>query len=156
MENVTLFAESSAPSSDFTLAIWNATSTDPDASMKNVAHSMTNALRAFDPISNDLYSYNGTGYQPGVQVRWRRIILPAVLVMSSLLILIVTIVKTARSPVQAWKGSPLALLLIDVDQDMRKRVEGRMDTSDGLKDSVSKTRVMMKSGHDGNWAFKTA
>ncbi len=152
--NVTLNAEGYYPSSDFTLAIWNATSTDLDAWMKNVALSVTNALRAFNPISDDFY--NGTGYQLGVQVRWRWIILPAALVVSSFLILIVTIVKTVRSPVQAWKGSPLALLFIDVDQDIRKGAQGRMDTFDGLKDSVGKTRVMIKSDHDGNWAFKTA
>ncbi len=152
--NVNINPGSYTPSSDFTLAVWNATSTDLDAWMKNVALSMTNALRAFNSISDDFY--NGTGYYLGVQVRWRWTILPAALVVSSFLILIVTIVKTARSPVQAWKGSPLALLFIDVDQDMRKGAQGRMDTFDGLKDSVGKTRVMIKSDHDGNWAFKTA
>ena len=149
--NITHEMDSSMPSSDFILAVWNATSTDLDAWMKNVALSMTNALRAFNPISDDFY--NGTGYQLGVQVRWRRIILPAALVGSSFLILMITMVKTARSPVQAWKGSPLALLSIDVDRDIRKGAQGRMDTFDGLKDSVGKTRVMMKSDHDGNWAF---
>ena len=89
-------------------------------------------------------------------MRWRWIILPAVLVLSSLLILIVTIVKTARSPVQAWKGSPLALLFTDVDQDIRRRAEGRIDVYQSLEDSVGKIEVMMKNDEHGNWAFKAA
>ena len=141
-------------SSDIIQAIWNATAADLDGWMKNVALSMTNALREFNPAPDDMY--NGTGYQLGVQVRWEWIILPAVLVLSSLLILIVTIVKTARSPVQAWKGSPLALLFTDVDQDIRKRAEGRMDAYQGLDDSVGNVKVMMKKDENGNWAFKAA
>ena len=142
------------PSSDVIQAIWNATTGDLDVWIKNVALSMTNALREFNSAPDDLY--NGTGYQLGIQVRWRWIILPAVLVLSSLLILIVTIVKTARSPVQAWKGSPLALLFTDVDQDIRKRAEGRMEVYQGLDDSVGKIKVMMKNDENGNWAFKAA
>ena len=141
-------------SNDLIQAIWNATTGDLDAWIKNVALSMTNALREFNPAPDDMY--NGTGYQLGTQVRWRWIILPAVLVLSSLLILIVTIVKTARSPVQAWKGSPLALLFTDVDQDIRKGAEGRMEVYQGLEDSVGKIKVMMKNDENGNWAFKAA
>ena len=146
--------DSWSPASDIIQAIWNATLSDLDMWMKNVALSMTNALRAFDPASNDMY--NGTGYQLGVQVRWWWIILPAALVVSSFITLIVTIIKTARSPVQAWKGSPLALLLLDVDLDIRRSADGRMDTFNGLQDSVGKTKVMMKSVQNGNWAFKAA
>ena len=141
------------PSSDIIEAIWNA-KPNLDVWIKNVALSLTNALRVFDPALDDLY--NGTGHQLGFQVRWEWIILPAVLVLSSLLILIVTIAKTARSPVQAWKGSPLALLFTDVDQDIRKRAEGRMDVYQGLEDSVGKIEVMMKNDEHGNWAFKAA
>ncbi|CAD6583014.1 MAG: hypothetical protein ASARMPREDX12_001151 [Alectoria sarmentosa] len=146
--------ETYGPTSDIVQAVWNATSTDLDAWMKNIALSMTNARRVIEPASNDVY--NGTGYQLGVQVRWRWIILPAALVVSSLIILIVTIIKTARSPVQAWKGSPLALLLLDVDLDIRRSADGRMDIFNGLQDSVRKTKVMMKSDQNGNWAFKAA
>ena len=142
------------PSTDVIQAIWNSTTGDLDIWIKNVALSMTNGLRAYDPAPDDIY--NGTGYQLGVQVRWEWIILPAVLVLSSLLILIVTIVKTAGSPVQAWKGSPLALLFTDVDQDIRKRAEGRMDVYQGLDDSVGNVKVMMKNDEHGNWAFKVA
>ena len=152
--NVSLNLESYTPSSDVIEAIWNATTGDLDAWMKNVALSMTNALRELSPAPDDMY--NGTGYQLGIQVRWEWSILPAVLVLSSLLILIVTIVKTARSPVQAWKGSPLALLFTDVDQDIRKRAEGRMDAYQGLDDSVGKVKVMMKNDERGNWSFKAA
>ena len=152
--NVSLNTESNTASSDVIQAVWNATTGDLDVWMKNVALSMTNALREFSRTPDDLY--DGTGYQLGIQVRWEWSILPAVLVLSSLLILIVTIVKTVRSPVQAWKGSPLALLFTDVDQDIRKRAEGRMDVHQGLEDSVGKVKVMMKNDKHGNWAFKAA
>lgn len=39
----------------------------------------------------------------------------------------------------------LALLFMDVDQDVRNSVDGRMGTFQGLKDSVGNIRVMMKS-----------
>lgn len=83
-------------------------------------------------------------------------ILPAILVASSLIILIVTITKTVRSPVEAWKGSPLALLFMNVDQDIRESTLGRMDTYDGIQDSVGKTRVMLETDQEGGWTFKAA
>ena len=117
---------SNSPSSDAIQAICTAASTDLDLWMNNIALSMTNALRAFDPAPDDMY--NGTGYQLGIQVRWLWTTLPAVLVISPLIILLVTVVKTASSPVPAWKGSPLALLFVDVDQDIRRGAMGQMDT----------------------------
>ena len=55
------------PSSDIIEALWDATP-DLDVWIKNVALSLTNALRAFNPALDDIY--NGTGHQLGVQVRW--------------------------------------------------------------------------------------
>ncbi|CAF9936929.1 MAG: hypothetical protein ALECFALPRED_007009 [Alectoria fallacina] len=129
---VSLNNGSSSPSSDVIQAICNATSTDLDVWIKYIALSVTNALRVFTPASNDMY--NGTGYQTG---------------SSSTL-------ATAGSPVQAWKGSPPAPLLLDVDLDIRRSADGRMDTSNGLQESVGKTKVVMKSDQNGNWAFKAA
>ena len=151
---VTLWNGSSQPSSDAIQAIWNATSLDLDAWIKNIALSMTKALRAFDPTTNDVY--NGKGLYLGVQVRWRWIILPATLVVSSLIILVATIINTARSHVQAWKGSPLVLLFTNLDQDLTNGAEGRMNTFSGLQDSVGKTKVVLKGDQKGNWAFKAA
>ena len=151
---VILYESSNQPSSDAVQAIWNATLLDLDAWIKNIALSMTNALRAFDPTTNDLY--NGKALHLGVQVRWRWIILPAALVISSLIILVATIIRTARSPVQAWKGSPLVLLFTNLDQDLTNGAEGRMDALNGLQESVGRTKVVLKGDRKGNWAFKTA
>ena len=153
-DTVILDERSSQPSSDAIQAIWNATSLDLDAWIKNIALSMTNALRAFDPTTDDFY--NGQGLHLGVQVRWRWIMLPAALVASSLIILAATIIKTARSPVQAWKGSPLVLLFTNLDQDLTNGAEGRMNTFSGLNDSVGRTKVMLKGDQKGNWTFKAA
>ena len=149
--NITLDETSTSPSSDAVQAIWNA-SADLDSWIKNVADSMSNAVRTTTPATSDIY--NGTGYQLGIRVRWLWIILPAVLVVSSLMILIAAIIKTERNPVYAWKGSPLVLLFMDVDRDIRKRANGRMDTFNGIAKSVGETRVAMNSDKVGDWVFK--
>ena len=149
---IILNEESQTFSSDYIQAIWNASS-DLDGWIKNLASSMTNVIRTGTPQPNDFY--NGKGYQLGVQVHWPWIVLPVVLVALSLITLIVTMIRTARSPVRAWKGSPLALLFMEVDQSIRRKVSGQMNTHDGIDNSVSKSKVVLKSDGDGNWIFKS-
>ncbi|MCJ1303952.1 hypothetical protein MMC08_006763 [Hypocenomyce scalaris] len=151
--NGTIFLnlESQTFSSDYIQAIWNASS-DLDGWIKNLASSMTNVIRTETPQPNDFY--NGKGYQLGVQVHWPWIALPVVLVALSLITLIVTMIRTARSPVRAWKGSPLALLFMEVDQDIRRRVSGQMNTYNGIDSFVSKSKVVLRSDGDGSWIFK--
>ena len=99
--NVQLEGTSQDPSSDFVQAIWYA-SADPgglNTWIQTLARTVTNVIRTRAPQSSGLY--NGKAYQLGVRVRWPWVILPTSLVLSSLIILITTIIKTARSPIRS-------------------------------------------------------
>ena len=151
----------STANSDTADAIWSA-SADLDPWMQQVALSMSNGLRTWGTQSRsggeqpDHAQYNGTGYQLGVSVRWAWIILPAVMVLLSIVLLIIVIIQTARSPLAAWKGSPLAYLFFDVEQEVRRSIVGQTNIYHGLRDSVKDVDVVLKGQPGGLWSFKTA
>ncbi|KAI9715404.1 MAG: hypothetical protein M1828_000864 [Chrysothrix sp. TS-e1954] len=151
--NITVNLESQTPSSDVAQALW-AGSSDPHVWMQNLVKSMTNGLRLDTPQPHDMY--NGTALQLGYTVRWAWIILPAVLVFLSLLVLFATIIKTVRSPIRPWKGSPLAFLFLDVDKDLRQSAEATMDTFRGIERSIGETRVNVINNGTGNWLLRKA
>ena len=151
--NGTIFLNlaSQKPTNDYVQAIWNGTE-NLDGWIKNLALSMTNVVRTDVPMTDELY--NGTGLQLGVRIRWEWLILPAAMVGLSLLFLIVTILRTARSPAKAWKGSPLAILFLDVDQEIRTRASNHLDEFKGIERSVGRTKVVIKKHPEGKWILK--
>jgi hypothetical protein len=152
--NITLSQAEQNPSSDPVQAIW-AASADLDKWLQTVAGSMTNVIRTSYPADeNDMY--NGTGYRLGYEVQWIWLSLPALLVASSVLILVAIMIKTARSPVQAWKGSPLAILFMNVDRGIRYGALGQLDRHGGVEKRIGKTRVTLGREKDGSWIFKQA
>lgn len=161
--SVYLNDESTLPSSDVIDAMFSQ-ARNLDEWMKNVATSMTNAIRSektnqiqlgFTKGEQDEV-YKGIGFQLGYEVRWPWIVVPAALVAWSLMICVATIFRTAISPIRAWKGSPLAILFMDVDPKMRKDAAGQMDVCNGLVKSVGKTKVVMEADCEGNWSLKRA
>ncbi|MCJ1252193.1 hypothetical protein MMC30_009440 [Trapelia coarctata] len=143
------------PSSDSVEAVWKH-SANLDPWIKQVALSMTNALRNSSTGQSDDVIYAGTGYQLGVSVRWPWIALPAAMVAASLVFLAIVMVQTLKSPVEAWKGSPLAFLFFDVEQEIKRNVMGHTDRFEGIENSVSDARVMLKGKPGGIWTFKAA
>ncbi len=150
--------ENSYAESDAVDAIWSH-SANLDPWIQQVALSMTNALRncsggvvCGDQPTHALY--NGTGYQLGISVRWLWIALPAAMVLLSLVFLAMVMVQTAKSPVASWKGSPLAFLFFDVDQELRQTVMGHTDRFNGIEDAVSDAKVVLKGQPGGIWKFK--
>lgn len=143
---------SQIPSNDMVRAIQNATA-NLDGWIKNLAASMSNVVRTSNPSTDDMY--NGTAYMSVIQVKWLWISLPAALVVSSLALLVITIVRTNKSSVHAWKGSPMALLFMNVDHDIKESALNQMDTYNGIQKSVGKTRVVLDNDHRGNWTFRT-
>lgn len=125
-----------------------------DKWIKKLAHSMTNVIRA--QSSNQIEAYNGEAFQLGIQVRWEWIILPAVLVVSSLALLIVTILETAKGPIGPWKGSPLLYLFTDMDRDIKKRATGRMHNYNDLQKAVGKMRVNLYVDDEGECKLSAA
>ena len=64
--------------------------------------------------------------------------------------------RTARSPLRAWKGSPLTLLFTDVDPELRRQAAGAMDTVEGIEKVAGKTSVLLEDRGNGNWSIRTA
>ena len=132
-------------------AVWNATR-DLDAWIQRVATSMSNAIQTDEPQSRDIY--NGQALELGIHVVWGWIVLPILLPASSLLALIITIVETTRSPVGVRRGSPLVLLFMDLDPELRRKALGQVDTTENLFRTIGKARVSVKPDETGNWGFK--
>lgn len=63
--------------------------------------------------------------------------------VASLVYLFVVMFQTAASPVYSWKGSPLTLLLFDVDSSIREASYGQFEKQDGLLKTIGDTRVHM-------------
>ena len=139
------------PTTDAMLGIWNS-SADLDPWIKNVAASLTNVIRVSQP--SDESFYYGTASQLGYNVRWAWISLPAAMVVMSLFILAAIIIRTARSPVRAWKGSLLVVLFTDVDPALRVRASGGMDTFEGIEKAIGKTVVYLNDKGNKEWSIK--
>jgi len=149
---VILNLESQSPSSDFIQAIWNGTE-NLDAWIQNLALSMTNVVRVSTPAHNN--RYNGTAFRQGINVRWMWLVLPAAMVMFSVLIFGLVIIKTMKSNVEAWKGSPLTLLFSDVDAEIKGQAGGELlGTVKGLERGVGRRRVVLDSQADGRLLFR--
>jgi hypothetical protein len=144
--NVTLAPGQYESSSDLVYGVWNG-STNASLWISNVATSMTNAMRTADSISRD--QHNGTQYGLAVVVRWNWLFLPAALVAASLVYLFVVIFQTANSPVRSWKGSPLTLLLFELDPSISQASYGQVDKQGGLMKSVGDTKVRMATHAGG-------
>lgn len=142
------------PSSDFVQAIWYASADPGDLNdwTQTLARGITNVIRTTAPQPSGLY--DGKAYQLGIRVRWAWIILPASLVLASLIILMSTIIRTRRSRVEGWKSSPLTLLFMEVDGDIRKRASGQAGRRDGLRSSTGRIKVTMRADEHGDWMLK--
>lgn len=141
-------------SSDITSGIWNS-SADLDTWIKSLATGLSNVVRTYSPpteAENDFYK--GVALQLGYDIRWAWISLPAASVVLSLFIMFVIIIRTARSPVRAWKGSALTLLFTDVDPELKNQVTFAMDRHEGIKNLAGKTPVILEDRGYGNWRIR--
>lgn len=118
--------------SHFMTSVWNA-STGSDKFISDIATSLTNYLRMADPNAKE---QPGQAYAIGVTVMWHWLILPAVLTLSSIILLIATIVRTSRSGMPPWKTSLLRVMLIEMDESIRHAFEDRADTYNAVEDAV--------------------
>jgi hypothetical protein len=146
---------SNSPSSDAIEALWNGTS-DMSMWMSNLALSMTNVMLSTTPA--DRAVYDGSAFQLSVHVRWPWIALPVSMVLGSLIFLVIIIVETARSPVEAWKGSPLTYLVFGVDQETKGTLEAQAAVNGyrNLANNVGRTKATLKHLPSGKWTFQSA
>ena len=154
--NITLGVLSQTPTSDIIAGIWNS-SADLDSWIKSLAAGLSNVIRTSQSSTpTEVEFYQGTGFQLGYDIRWPWIILPAISVCLSLFVLLVMMFRTAKSPVRAWKGSPLALLFTEVDPELRKKAAGSTDKFEGIKKETGKARVMLEDRGYGKWRIRPA
>jgi hypothetical protein len=140
MQGTVYWSASQPFSNDLVRGIWNGTS-DPDVWINNVATSLTNVVRSTNASSRP--QYDGTVLGLAVQVRWEWLAFPAALVLMSIVFLVMVMIRTAHSPIQSWKGSPLTLLLFDIDDDTRKLAYDKVNIHHGVRRAMGKTRVKL-------------
>jgi hypothetical protein len=140
-------------SSNLMQGLWNG-STDPDAWIEDLATSLTNVMRKTN--SSQRAEYEGTAYQLGVTVRWHWTVLPAALVELSIVLLIAVVIRTAQSPVQAWKGSPLTLVFLEADLEIARAGTEKANTHHGFEKAVGKARVRLQELSNGRWKMEAA
>ena len=139
--NVSFNNYGTSMSNDIVQAVWE-NSANLDAWIQNLATSMSNLVRQSIPHSDE--RYNGVAYQLGYDIRWPWLIAPAALVLSSLLMLVVAIVRTRRRPVGAWKGSPLVMLFMKLDPAIRDRAADGLYVPNGLQERIGNCQVMLR------------
>ena len=158
--SVFLDMRATVPTTDAVQAIWNATSnssaneSNMDLWIKNVAGSLTNVVRGKGTVAKSDACYDGIASHLGYDVHWEWIVLPAALVALSLLILVSIIWETARGSVEAWKGSPLALLSTNMDASLQRRAAGQMGRFQGLQKSVGMVKVTFGTDERGSWELR--
>ena len=142
------------PSSDIVEAIWSGT-THQKSWINNLALSMSNVMRTGTPSTRA--TYDGTGYQLGIIVRWWWLTLPIAAVAASVLLLVIVMIRTARSRVGIWKCSPLTLLLFDIDAGLRRAVgeTGWTGLISGADSLLGKRKVTLRNKEQGGWLFKS-
>lgn len=151
--NVTLDIESTFPSNDIVQAIWE-NSADLDAWIQNLATSMSNLVRQNIPHSDKMY--NGKAYYLGYDISWPWLIGPTALVLSSLLMLVVAIVRTRRRPIGAWKGSPLVMLFMKLDPATRDRAADELYVPNGLRKKIGDCQVTLRKDVIDSRIFRRA
>jgi hypothetical protein len=128
------------------MGVWRA-STISDAWISRTATSLTNLVRASDSVSRG--QYNGTACELGVAVRWQWIILPACLVLVSVLLLVATTIRTARYPDMGVENdSPLALLLFELDDAIKTRAWNHAEPRSEPEQRIRYARIRIMVDND--------
>jgi hypothetical protein len=74
------------------------------------------------------------------------------MVLASLLFFVATVWRTQRSSVRPWKTSALALLMIDVDDELKVVAEGSLDDREGPVARIGEREVLLRE-RGGDWKF---
>jgi len=137
--------------------IWKGT-TDIHAWIDNLAASVSNVIRTANATERS--EYNGIQYVQTVRVRWYWIVLPALLTFASTSFMVLVMIRTANSPVCSWKGSPLTLLLFNIDLRTNEVESSAFDKHNGVQNAIGKQKVRFVRDVDvadrrGKWTFVT-
>lgn len=113
--------------------------------LEGIANSLTNyGLKA----TNDTVRGDALAEEAYVHVRWRWIILPALLELASLTLLIVTIIYSRRKHIPLWKSSLLALTYHGVD-DLPGQGTLAVERLSGMELTAKATEVQLVKNEEG-------
>ncbi|KAF2430986.1 hypothetical protein EJ08DRAFT_206013 [Tothia fuscella] len=115
-------------------------SNDIPQHMDDLATTITNAIRTY-PGSSELVLGSGS-MESYIHIRWRWLILPIILLSSTLVFLVATIIRSRRENIGVFKTSSLALLANGLDDASRREL--RSQTLYGIFDNACHVKVALK------------
>ncbi|KAF2819752.1 hypothetical protein CC86DRAFT_429958 [Ophiobolus disseminans] len=102
---------------------------DVDTVLGPIADTVTNFLRdentGVEQVSGDAW-----GPEPYVETQWLWILLPCALLLSTLILICGTIIKSRKDSVPSWKSSALATLLHGLTEEVREQFEANASQSE--------------------------
>ena len=131
--------------------IWNG-ATHADTWIKGISTRMTNVLR-LNQTQTQRDEYKGVQFELAVKVRWPWVVLPVVLVISSIAFMFTVIARTASSTVCSWKGSPLTTLIFGLDTVLLDTAKDRVEERDGINKAVGMRKFRLSNMQDGRRMF---
>ena len=155
MENLNGSVDISSTGKDFSNEdirwIWNG-ATHADTWIKGISTRMTNVLR-LNQTQTQRDEYKGVQFELAVKVRWPWVVLPVVLVISSIAFMFTVIARTASSTVCSWKGIPLTTLIFGLDTVLLDTAKDRVEERDGINKAVGMRKFRLSNMQDGRRMF---
>lgn len=123
-----------------------------DSLFKFVANRMTNAWRATCPKE---LSAVGTvrGLETVVEVEWAWLALPAMVVITSIALLVIVIAECRRGDINLWKNYALPKLYYGVAPELHQAFDSGVDDFNRMKKKVKDVKVKLERNRDGDWLF---
>ncbi|KAF1817671.1 hypothetical protein P152DRAFT_427675 [Eremomyces bilateralis CBS 781.70] len=109
-----------------------------------LAQAMTAVVR-LDPDSSETIAGESWGNETIVEIRWAWVTPPALLLMSGLLFLIATVIRSSKEEAEIgiWKTSALAILLHGLDEEARNKMGSSWKMGDAFA-KAAKTNVKLR------------
>ena len=155
MENLNGSVDISSTGKDFSNEnirwIWNG-ATHADTWIKGISTRMTNVLR-LNQTQTQRDEYKGVQFELAVKVRWPWVVLPVVLVISSIAFMFTVIARTASSTVCSWKGIPLTTLIFGLDTVLLDTAKDRVEERACINKAVGMRKFRLSNMQDGRRMF---
>jgi hypothetical protein len=147
-------------SSDTIAALWG--SKNVSVLVDNLALSLTNDIRltppreqlggaALGPTAGEIYDGTAHSSVAYVHVNWWWLILPLVLLLSTLVFFVSVVVQSRKAKVEIWKSSTLAAMLSPLDSRLLEKFDGLAFRD--KEEAAKETKVSLVKGGAG-WKFR--
>ena len=132
----------------------NNTRPDVECAMHKLAAGITNAMRAqtWEDLPGHRITARGIAYAPEqiIYAQWQYISAPIAVWILGVILFVGVVIKTRRANIKAWRTSPLATLLLRLDQDSREYLKDWQHLDDAeLRDLAEQVRLRLKVDEGG-------